>query len=287
MSDIDIGTWLIAYDTRQSGATMPGAPNEQLRAVLDTLGASDTHAEGAAALAGADIKDALEADDDVRQNLPNGQPPDSSPDFIQAFIKAPATGCSTLLDMARSMSKWDPLTPNDPVNVARFKDYVANIDKNPMFHLTMADSVTYDKKTSDWNKAITEIANLFDGISSEDKGKIKDSLVALAEAATSRSDTKQTTNLFCQNTIQANGEDVNVFIYSSSVEFVESSGKSTSKQQKFTIMRVRLEFKVDLWNQVIATEVAKRHFKDLLDWLDRFTTKQGDSPEQLTCFDEE
>lgn len=276
--------WLSTHAPAARGGTAAPAPGGPLATLLAPLAAA-THAEGGAALVGTALNSALEADDDARQSLPvSGGRPDQDPEFIETFVNAPATGLSTLLDMARAAAGWDPLAPDDPVNVARFRSYVAAVETNPLFHLTLADTVHYERRSQDWSKVISDIADLFDGVESEDRDKIKKSLVGLAEAATSRTDTRQTTNLFAQNTIQAGEDELEAYIYASTVTFVEHNDKSDTRQQEFTIKRVRFAFQTKLWNEVTATSVAQHHFKSLLDWLDRFNTKQGDQPQILTCF---
>ncbi len=283
----DLDAWLSVYGPSvKRGRVTPepdGAVAKLFRANADE---DTTHAEGGAALVGNNVNDAQSADDDARQSLPIDGDPASSPEFVRNFAEAPATGCATLLDMARAASGWDPLKPEDPANVQRFYDYVNIVDSNAMFHLTMSGVTDYHRKSSNWSEVIKAISALFEGVSSEDQGKIQKSLEALAEAATSRTNTKQSKNLFAQNTIQTDRDEMTVYIYSSTIEFVEHDGKSTTRQQDFKIIRAQFKFLLDAWNEVTAERVAKYHFKSLNDWLDRFSSKQGDHPQVMTCFGE-
>ena len=285
MNHADFAAWLAKY----GAATRLGRSNNLPRRSttvgehMRTLEGA-THAEGAAALVGDNVNQALEADDDAVQNLPMDGSPGSSPAFIEAFANAPATGAATLLDIARAASGWDPLRPEDPANVTRFGDYLDLVLQNPMFHMTMSDAQKIDRRSQSWSKVIDEIANLFDGVAEEDMDKIKTSLVGLAEAATSYKDTEQTRNLFAQNTIQTDDGELTTYIFSSKITFVEHDGKSTSQQQTVELLRTRLSFQLPAWNVVTASEVAQHHFKSLSDWLDRFTTKQGNRVKDLSCF---
>jgi len=244
-----------------------------------------THTVSGATLVGNEAQSALGSSLQTKQNLPTdgSNPADSNP-FIDAFVKAPAAGATTMLDMARISTGFDPLDPALDENVAAYQAYINEVLKNPMFHLEMADKRTLQVKEQDFNKLIRDIADLFDGIKSEDESKIKDSLVKLAEAATSTKDVRQSTDLFVQNAVQVDDGDVKVYIYYSTVSMIVHEGKSTTKQTDYTVMRTRLKFQSEFWNEITAATIAQRHFKDLSDWLDGNTTRSGDDQQEL-CFE--
>ena len=68
-------------------------------------------------------------------------------------------------------------------------------------HLLSSDHKIFTRHTSDWNEAIDQISNLYEGISTSDKRKIVENLKTLDKAASSSSKTKQTESLFTQSTI--------------------------------------------------------------------------------------
>ena len=88
----------------------------------------------------------------------------------------------------------------------------------------MAEKQTLEQKTSDWNTLIDSIAGTFEGIMDKDKGAIVSSLKQLAKAASSKMSTKQTTQVFTQNTINVDNV-ISYYLYSSQVTFEEEKGK--------------------------------------------------------------
>lgn len=235
-----------------------------------------------ATLVGNDAASATNTSLQAKQNLPtDGSPPNQSNPFVEAFANAPAAGATTLLDMARISTGFDPLNPALDENVAAYVRYINQVLANPMFHLELADKRSLQIREQDFNKLIRDIADLFDGIQAEDESKIKDSLTKLAEAATSYKDTRQSTDLFIQNAMQVDDGDVQIYIYYSTVTMVVHDGKSTTKQTDYTVNRTRLKFQKEFWNDITAAAVAQHHFKDLSDWLVGNSTRRGDDPQTL------
>ena len=213
------------------------------------------------------VKNAMPGDTEMTQEEYNN--------LLDKFKGAPMTGCTTVMDMARVTSGFNPQIPLKEGNYTSYLDYVKRIASAPFFHLEYSNTIEYHRESKDWNDAIDEIVGLYDGIKAEDENKIKESLVNLAKAATSRSDTKQKENLFVQNSLEASMQ-YRVHIYYSNVELVEHKSKgSTSKQTDFTIARTRLRFYDELWEHY-AERVMKKHVKLMDDWLDDNTTKAGD-----------
>jgi hypothetical protein len=172
--------------------------------------------------------------------------------------------------------------------VAAFLAYVTEVVSNPMFFLEMSDRRTLKIREQDFSKLINDIAGLFEGLSTEDYVKIKESLTHLAEAATSTKDVRQSTDLFAQSVIEVDDGDIQLYLYYSTVAMIVHDGKSTTKQTDYTVMRTRLKFQREFWNEVTAGVVAQHHFKDLFDWLEGNTTALGDDqpgPDQpKLCF---
>ena len=241
-----------------------------------------THTVSGAILVGDETQASLNSSLQAKQNLPTdgSNPADSNP-FVEAFVKAPAAGATTMLDMARISTGFDPLDPALDENVAAYQAYINEVLNNPMFHLEMADKRTLQVKEQDFNKLIRDIADLFDGIKEEDEAKIKDGLTRLAEAATTTKDVRQSTDLFVQNAVQVDDGDIKIYIYYSTVTMIVHDGKSTTKQTDYTVMRTRLKFQTEFWNEFTAGAIAQRHFKDLGDWLDGNTTRSGDDQQEL------
>jgi hypothetical protein len=252
---------------------------EHLTLFANTLEATDgaSHTVSGASLVGNDGPGAVNSSLQAKLNLPtDGSNPSTSNPFVQAFVKAPAAGATTMLDMARLSAGFNPLDPKNANNVSAFTAYLNEVSRNPMFFLEMVDRRTLSIQESDFNKLISGIADLFEGLSREDLVKIKESLTSLAQAATSTKDVRQNTDLFAQSAVKVENGSTRLYIYYSSVAMIEHQGKSTTQQTDYTVMRTRLRFQHEFWNEVTAGAVAQRHFKDLSDWVEGNATKPGD-----------
>lgn len=197
---------------------------------------------------------------------------------LKEFQNNPLTGCTTVLDMARVASGYDPNgNANDTQNIAKFNDYLRRVLAAPFFHLTMNEHSEYHREESNWSTAIQEISKLFVGLQGNDKEKIVSSITNLANAVASHENTRQTTNLFTISAINAPDDNsiIEVYLYSSKIEMIENKSKgSDCKQTDIDIRKINLLFNKELWKPY-ARKVLERHVKLVDDWLDDNTTKQG------------
>lgn len=204
--------------------------------------------------------------------------------LLKTFKNSPFTGCTTVLDMARKSSGYDPLSlSDDGVNDEKFKDYIKRVLDAPFFHIRGSDSSKYKGESKDWNEVIDFVSDLYDGVTAGEKEAITKSIKSLAKVAASKVDTKQHQSLFVQSTLKAD-KFVQVYIYSSHVTMEthnEKGGDSTKTD--ITIKKVSLDFYIDLWPSY-AESVMNKHVKTVKDWLDDNTTKEETSKKvNLTC----
>ncbi len=239
-----------------------------------------------AAVVGSGTQDALDLDQSFRGMLPpSGTPlsPERYNELLRIFMSNPATGCTTVMDMARIAAGFNPLSPELKDNQKAFDDYVGRIMSAPFFFLNDSSRTDYHRGEKNWNVAVNAIVNLYEGIETQSKEQIRKSLINMTEAATSRKNTRQTKSLFAQSTVNLEKE-IQVYIYSSTISMEESKSKGgTSKQTDITIIKARLTFYKNLWPSY-AQMVMNRHVKLVSDWLDANTTKPGTQPVNLTCF---
>ncbi len=76
-------------------------------------------------------------------------------------------------------------------------------DTCPFFHLKKFESTHHKFKSKDHDKMIDQIVELCDGISSEDRGKIKDSVKNMARAVFGDKKSEEWKNLFSENILDA------------------------------------------------------------------------------------
>ena len=187
-----------------------------------------------------------------------------------------------MLTIARSSSGFNPLSNDVTGQEPKFKQYLENVNESPFFDIPFSSTTTIKQTSQDYNKLIDDILALYEGITTGDKSKIKDSLLQMAKAATSRKETQQSQTLFAQNTIQGSGSDVTVYIYYSTVQMTLKDGKSTSFQSDYEIMQARLNFFVDFW-PIYAEKVMNVNYTAVNQWLNHMTTPPGNAGSQKFC----
>ena len=200
---------------------------------------------------------------------------------LQLYREQPIDGCTSIMNIARVAADFNPLQPDHHGNVERFKDYTARLASAPFFNLGLSDTQVQNRESEDWDDLIDSMVETFEGVEASDKARIRQGLTSLAQAAGSRSETKNTETLFVQNVLQTTGPRIDVMIYYSKVEMEESKRKgATSKQTTFTVSRSNLIFRTADWPH-FAEKVWQRQITAVDDWLDGNTTKQGDQPTDL------
>ncbi|NEN96398.1 MAG: hypothetical protein F6K50_12900, partial [Moorea sp. SIO3I7] len=209
---------------------------------------------------------ALAKDDEVRRHL-------GKPGLLEAFKKSPATGCITVMDMARISSGFNPFNPLYPGNFQAFLNYINTIKKSPFFEQISNDYQRYHRKNNDWNGVINAISSYYKGITFSDRFRIRMSLYRLIRTATSRRNTWQSQTLFAQNTVKADQDGIIVYIYNSNVSLKEGRRrKRTTTEVHFNISRITLKFYFERW-AYYAEEVADKHIKLVRDWLNENSNK--------------
>ena len=200
---------------------------------------------------------------------------DDSDKAIEQFKKYPILGCTTVLDMSRIASGYDPNGDMDDANKEKYQNYVNRVLKCPFFHLVLNEHQTFHRQESSWNDAINEISNLFSGVAVKDKDKISQSIKNLANAVSSNSNTRQGTSLFSVSALNSDEHTVEAYIYSSNISMIESKSKgSDSKQTDIDIYKTNLSFDTEMW-QYYAEQVFEKHLKLIEDWLNDNTTEPG------------
>jgi hypothetical protein len=210
-------------------------------------------------------------------------------DQVVEFLKKnPLTGCTSVLNMARVSSGYNPDDPLGPDSNRKFNDYIGRVLKAPFFNLVTSETTNYNRQDTSWNSAVDVIVKMFDGIEEKDRSQIKSTIVNMTEAAASRMNTANKTNLFAVNSIFADDRANTIlsYIYASSVEVIEShaSGKHgwDSKQTKLDIVRIKLEFDCGIWT-MFAKKVAAHSITMVDDWLNQNNTKSVAGAKNKLC----
>ncbi|MEC4816464.1 MAG: hypothetical protein SAK29_24830, partial [Scytonema sp. PMC 1069.18] len=217
----------------------------------------------------------LAKDDALRKVLSAGgiqATPEQYEVLLKAFKDSPATGCTTVMDMARISTGFNPAAPLQEGNYSAFIDYVNTLTSSPFFEVYPSSNEEYRRVNEDWNRVVDDIVNYYQGITDADRGRVRMSLYQLIQAAVSRRDSWQSQTLFVQNTVQATNNNLIVFIYQSNVAIIEHGRKRTSTETFFKITKIILKFYVEHWVNY-AELVIKTHIKLVRDWLDENSTQ--------------
>lgn len=195
--------------------------------------------------------------------------------LTQVLIGHPITGATSILGLAMAATGYNPLLPDTQGNATAFFRYAKKVLDAPFFHLSYSDQKVMQQKTSNWDRLIGDISDLFEGVVGEDRSRIINGLKQLAHTATSTKDKTQTTNLFCQQVVAVDSSSrVTVGIYNSKVDMVEHDGKHTTRQADFMVNRVLLSFDSDSW-PVHAGKVAAKKCTSVTEWLESADTLAG------------
>ena len=278
-TDTAMSSWLQLHDPRlytgPAGIHTPEALSAM--AAMTTGSGSVTPAPSQAAVTGTSAQTALLGDQKAQQALT--QYGALSAQFQSEWATDLVGGAVTLSELARNAAGYQPqLISNNGANAAAFQSYLGKIGSCPLFVLQMSDTLQYTRDTSDWNEVIDAIADTFTGIQADDKASIVRSLKSLAQAASSNMSTTETENLFVQSALDVD-DVVTLYLYSSSVSFVETKGKGyDTKQTTFDITRIELLFQSALWPEYVP-QVAAMFTSSVNSWLlNNSTSTTGTKP---------
>jgi hypothetical protein len=232
-----------------------------------------------AKLTGANAYACLLADHKVQQARMSG----NSQSVLAALKDSPGTGCAMVLTLAQQSSGYVPTDPAAAGNIGGFINYVNEILKCPVFSTLIRDHVTPNLSGNDWGSVIDSIVSYYPGLDAIQTNEIRNSLWALARAASSWPSTSQTQNLFVQNTLDTN-EGLRVYIYKSFINMrtdVHQGGKNSpdtvANNASLTLWRVQLRFDENEWPHYAAAIVDKTTVS-LEAWLNGNSTSQGPIP---------
>lgn len=267
----EFALWLDAHQA--DGITLPGFAPLALLA-----------AENSQGLAAAAVVTGSGASADVSNSNLLAQQATSDPTGARdAFADRPLDGCTSLLNISRVSSGFEPSQGMTGENIAAYARYISSVQKCPLFNIDMNDSITVSRDSNDWNELISAVADTFDGVQSEDKDKIRTSVTKLVQAAASNSDTTESSDLFVQSVINSANDVYEIYIYSSHVELTDHKSKGSEHiNEKYTITRTKLTFRIGDW-PTFAPAVWDKQYSSVNDWLNQNSTPSGGKTKLVTC----
>ncbi|MCL2225441.1 MAG: hypothetical protein FWB96_10800 [Defluviitaleaceae bacterium] len=226
-------------------------------------------------------------DESFLRNIIQGRQPYvlSSAEFEKAlaqFQKTPLTICTTVLDMARLSSGYNPSILMGNVGFQQssnaFNEYLRRVLEAPFFKKEDDNTNMYDRGNRNWGEAIGEMGNICAHLSVASPAAMREQIVKLATAAASNSATQNRSSLFTVNAVNTENPAcfyVHYFMAQIGMRFVKGSRKQAdSVQSSIAIRAVKLAFHLDILPAYIRA-VLEKHIKLVDDWLLENSTPKG------------
>lgn len=209
--------------------------------------------------------------------------PDAKGTAIYTDTNNLPTAIASILNHSQTRANFHPANTPPEQLAAAFSAYVAEIDKNPFFHLETSESDKQSFYSSDYNLLIDQVVNLYKGVSSEDINQIKDSITDMAKSVFGQEKSEQWKNLFSQSSIDMSDlYNPKFYLYYTSLHmFHEKSGKSEVKEQDYEVRTTTYLILPDLI-KAHAETLAGLDKKSVDDWLDGATSPER--PNAQLCF---
>jgi hypothetical protein len=206
---------------------------------------------------------------------------------LEHFRRSPADGCTSIIDLARIGSGYDPTRFDAPENVRRFERFAAAILAAPVFQRQVLDCRPLSWSAASWGESTRRVVALFPALRGDDATRVRGSVERLVRAAASHPGQVQQGNLFVQAVLSSDADDYLVYLSYAHASFQEIHQRKRNPryEARLTVARAHLRFLGAAW-PAYAEAVWSRHVCAVVDWLARNTTAPGPARVAL-CFDHE
>ncbi|MCP9765179.1 hypothetical protein [Lacihabitans soyangensis] len=195
---------------------------------------------------------------------------------LNAFAASPATGCASILEIARVKSGYNPLDPAQTANQGALLNWISEVKtciSNTLFSQEYGDNVTIGG-ASDWPTYVQQAINTYVGITDADKSRLQMSVQNLVQAAYSAPNQPEVV-IMVQHAIQANTDgSVSIYFYFTSavIKYSVGSGKhaTSSLGSIFNIYRAKLNLNMTEY-QSISNQVANTRIELVKNWLNNMS----------------
>lgn len=184
------------------------------------------------------------------------------------------TAVASILSHAQNRANFHPAKLSPEQLAVYFQDYVDEIDRVPFFGLLVNKKAKTNYKSKDYNKLIDQIVSLYDGVSSEDKNGIKESVANMAKSVFSKESKEDWQNIFSQSTIDmSNPAQPRLLIYFTTLHMKYERKKAEVVLQEFSVNRTEYAVLPDLIS-AHADKLLSIDKKRVSDWLGESTSKE-------------
>lgn len=217
----------------------------------------------------------------------NTPPPKSAPNYqacLQSFMASPLTGATSMVDILRVQTNYNPLDPNAANSYADFNNWMGLIGQNSIFDIDYQDSVQIGGENN-WQAYLDQLLTVYVGVSQADLTRIYQNVVSLVNKALSDSGHPETMQMV-QNAMQLSaGNAVSTYFYYTDIEIIYHEGdknESSKLGTYFTVYRNKFDLNTNNWNtqgqQVLNTKVELTQ-----DWVNSMNNN-GSNTNRLSCF---
>lgn len=222
----------------------------------------------AAVLVGNDKDRVLKASDELGSNS----------NFLETFARCPADGCTTIMDIARQATGYEPMR-RDAEGQARFRNYIDRLKASPFFFNALQDVSQFTRESKDWNDLVGTVVNALPDIPPESREEFRQSLINLVRNSFSHAGSQSSSDLFVQNVLSVSSQgqklDYAACFYVCHVVVVTHPTKGgTTGQVHYGIERTRLQFDTERWKD-LASQVWDQQVRRVRQWLEDNTTPSG------------
>jgi len=189
------------------------------------------------------------------------------------------TAIASILNHSQNKAGFHPASDSPDVVRQKYELYIREIDANPFLHIEKNDRKSQKYESSDYNRLIDDVVSLYDGVSSQDKENIKNSIAQMAKSVFSQSKSEVWNNLFSQATIDySNPANPILYIYYTTLYMKrEDRGKDgVETRQEYTVNKAQYLILPELI-RAHASSLANLDKKNIDDWMSESSTpeKQG------------
>ncbi|AYA47855.1 hypothetical protein [Ralstonia pseudosolanacearum] len=197
------------------------------------------------------------------------------------------TAIASIMNHAQKRANFHPAKDTLDVLAKDFDRYVEEIDNTPFFHLLTHDGNERFFEGKDYNKLINSIVGLYDGVSQQDKDKLKNAIREMAENVFSQSHAKDKKTMFSQSTIDySNPENPTIMIYYTALAMThDKNRKSEVSTQWYEVRRTRYLVLSSLI-RTYAKELAAIDKQTIIGWTKDSTSQKQPNAKFELCFPE-
>jgi glutamyl/glutaminyl-tRNA synthetase len=200
---------------------------------------------------------------------------------IYSDYKNLPTATASILNHVQNRANFHPASMTSEELVKYFKAYTIEIDKTPFFFLREDKEDRQKFYSKDYDKLIDQVVSLYDGVSEQDKNKLKESIANMAKTVFSESSSEQWKNLFSQSTIDMNAKEPTIMIYYTSLHMKHVKQKAEVNEQEYIVKRTTYTILFDKI-KANAEQLAKLDKQDVDDWINGVSSPT--KPNAKVCF---